>query len=93
MVGSVLSEGDQQPDQELQQQYQKFGFKFFSLPPVSHAVTATFPSAPPLSTVLAPLRVYPRLATYIQVLSPLWALSSWRSLCVFGGNVVFKSWN
>lgn len=68
-VGSVLCQGEEKPDEELQKQYEKYGFKVFSLPEVSHAVTTTFPSAPPLSNVLGPMRVYPQLEAYIKVQS------------------------
>lgn len=66
IVGSVLSEGEEKPDEEIQKLYEKFGFKVFSLPEVSHAVTSSFPSTTPLSHVLGPYRVYPRLSSYIQ---------------------------
>lgn len=67
VVGSILSEGEEKPDEELQKMYEKFGFKVFSLPEVSHAVTTSFPCTTPLSYVLGPYRVYPRLASYIEV--------------------------
>lgn len=67
VVGSILSEGEEKPDEELQKLYEKFGFKVFSLPDVSHAVTTSFPCTTPLSYVLGPYRVYPRLASYIEV--------------------------
>lgn len=67
VVGSVLCEGEEKPDEELQKMYEKFGFKVFSLPEVSHAVTTSFPCSTPLSHVLGPYRVYPRLASYIEV--------------------------
>lgn len=67
VVGSVLSEGGETPDEEVQKLYEKFGFKVFSLPEVSHAVTTTFPCTTPLSYVLGTHRVYPRLASYIEV--------------------------
>ncbi|CAG06802.1 unnamed protein product, partial [Tetraodon nigroviridis] len=68
-VGSVLCEGEEKPDEELQKMYEKFGFKVFSLPEVSHAVTTTFPCTTSLSYVLGPYRVYPRLGSYIEVRS------------------------
>ncbi|KAM9361868.1 testis-expressed protein 264 [Symphorus nematophorus] len=73
VVGSVLCEGEEKPDEELQKLYEKFGFKVFSLPEVSHAVTTTFPCTTPLSHVLGPYRVYPKLASYIEE----------RKLCAF----------
>lgn len=68
-VGSVLCEGEEKPDEELQKMYEKFGFKVFSLPEVSHAVTTTFPCTTSLSYVLGPYRVYPKLGSYIEVCS------------------------
>ncbi|XP_061640622.1 testis-expressed protein 264 [Phyllopteryx taeniolatus] len=66
IVGSVLSEGEEKPDEALQKLYEKFGFKLFSLPEVNHAVTTSFPSTTSLSYILAPFRVYPRLKSYIK---------------------------
>lgn len=69
-VGSVLCEGEEKPDEELQKMYEKFGFKVFSLPEVSHTVTTAFPCTTSLSYVLGAYRVYPKLASYIEVRSP-----------------------
>ncbi|XP_051932904.1 testis-expressed protein 264 homolog [Hippocampus zosterae] len=66
VVGSILSEGEEKPDEDLQKLYEKFGFKMFSLPEVNHAVTTSFPSTTSLSYILAPFRVYPRLKSYIE---------------------------
>lgn len=66
VVGSVLCEGEEKPDEELQKTYERFGFKVFSLPEVNHAVTTSFPCTTPLSHVLGPYRVYPRIASYIE---------------------------
>ncbi|XP_037625157.1 testis-expressed protein 264 [Sebastes umbrosus] len=73
VVGSVLCEGEEKPDEELQKMYEKYGFKLFSMPEVSHAVTTSFACTTPLSHVLGPYRVYPRLASYIEE----------RKLCAF----------
>ncbi|XP_071368248.1 testis-expressed protein 264, partial [Centroberyx affinis] len=73
VVGSVLSEGEEKPDEELQKLYEKFGFKVFSLPEVTHAVTTSFPCTTPLSHVLGTFRVYPKLTAYIEE----------RKLCAF----------
>ncbi|XP_029357843.1 testis-expressed protein 264 [Echeneis naucrates] len=73
LVGSVLCKGEEKPDEELQKLYEKFGFKVFSLPEVSHAVTTSFPCTTPLSHVLGPYRVYPKLTSYIEE----------RKLCAF----------
>ncbi|XP_056884969.1 testis-expressed protein 264 homolog [Takifugu flavidus] len=72
-VGSVLSEGEEKPDEELQKMYEKFGFKVFSLPEVSHTVTTAFPCTTSLSYALGAYRVYPKLASYIEE----------RKLCAF----------
>ncbi|XP_068171294.1 testis-expressed protein 264 [Antennarius striatus] len=72
-VGNILCEGEEKPDEELQTLYEKFGFKLFSLPEVSHAVTTTFPSTTFLSNLLGPYRVYPQLGSYIEE----------RKLCAF----------
>lgn len=66
IVGSILSEGQEKPDEEVQKLFEKFGFKLFSLPEVSHAVTTTFPSTSALSHVIGPYRVYPRLGAYVK---------------------------
>ncbi|XP_053725338.1 testis-expressed protein 264 [Synchiropus splendidus] len=73
IVGSILCEGEDQPDQEMQKLYEKFGFKVFSLPEVTHAVTTTFPCNTSLSHVVASYRVYPKLGSYIEE----------RKLCAF----------
>lgn len=70
-VGSVLCEGEEKPDEELQKMYEKFGFKVFSLPEVSHTVTTAFPCTTSLSYVLGAYRVYPKLSSYIEVRSLL----------------------
>ncbi|XP_028854263.1 testis-expressed protein 264 [Denticeps clupeoides] len=72
-VGSILSEGEEQPDDELQRLYEKFGFSVISFPEVDHAVEAIFPNRSPLSAMMATYRVYPELASYIME----------RKLCAF----------
>ncbi|KAM7006896.1 testis-expressed protein 264 homolog [Tautogolabrus adspersus] len=84
VVGSVLCEGEEQPDKELQELYQKFGFKVFSLPEVSHAVTTSFPCTTPLSNLLGPYRVYPRLSSYIEERK----LSAFPTIEVCGSDVI-----
>lgn len=66
IVGSILSEGEEKPDEEVQKLYEKFGFKMFSLPEVSHAVTTNFRVTSRLSYVVAPNRIYPQLGSYIE---------------------------
>nr|XP_020463513.1 testis-expressed protein 264-like isoform X2 [Monopterus albus] len=80
-VGSVLCEGEEKPDEELQKLYEKFGFKVISLPEVSHAVTTSFPFTSPLSHMLAAYRVYPRLVSYIEE----------RKLCAFPFIEIYNS--
>lgn len=65
-VGSVLSEGDTRPSEELQQLYEKFGFRVFSFPEVTHVVSASFPYRTPLSIFFGVQRVYPQLESYIK---------------------------
>ncbi|XP_060897889.1 testis-expressed protein 264 homolog [Labrus mixtus] len=84
VVGSVLCEGEEQPDKELQELYQKYGFKVFSVPEVSHAVTTSFPCTTPLSNVLGPYRVYPRLSSYIEERK----LSAFPTIEICGSDVI-----
>ncbi|XP_062401718.1 testis-expressed protein 264 [Sardina pilchardus] len=64
-VGSILSEGDDKPDEDLQKEYERFGFSVMSFPEVDHAVTTTFPNKSPISPLIAAYRVYPELGNYI----------------------------
>ncbi|XP_059384672.1 testis-expressed protein 264 homolog [Carassius carassius] len=65
-VGSILSEGEDRPNEEQQQLYVKNGFGVFSFPEVTHVVTASFPHRTPLSIFLGVQRVYPQLNCYIK---------------------------
>ncbi|KAI5607084.1 testis-expressed protein 264-like isoform X1 [Silurus asotus] len=65
-VGSILSEGDQRPSAELQELYEKFGFRIFTFPEVTHVVSSCFPYRTRLSIILGVYRVYPQLACYIK---------------------------
>ncbi|XP_016380707.1 testis-expressed sequence 264 protein-like [Sinocyclocheilus rhinocerous] len=65
-VGSILSEGEDGPNEEQQQLYEKNGFRVFSFPEVTHVVTASFPHRTPLSIFLGVQRVYPQLNCYIK---------------------------
>ncbi|XP_043932287.1 testis-expressed protein 264 [Protopterus annectens] len=67
IVGSILCEGEEKPSDELIQLYQKFGYKIFSFPEISVAVTTTFPFTTFLSIFLAVRWVYGALAAYIEV--------------------------
>uniref|UniRef100_A0A3P9LX74 Testis expressed 264, ER-phagy receptor a n=1 Tax=Oryzias latipes TaxID=8090 RepID=A0A3P9LX74_ORYLA len=81
VVGSILCEGDEKPDEELVKLYEKFGFTVFSLPEVNHAVTTSFPCTTHLSHVLGPYRVYSRLSSYIEE----------RKLCAFPTVEIYTS--
>ncbi|KAK3536725.1 hypothetical protein QTP86_022449 [Hemibagrus guttatus] len=65
-VGSILSEGDQRPSEELQELYEKFGFRIFTFPEVTHMVSSCFPYRTRLSITLGVCRVYPQLNCYIK---------------------------
>ncbi|KAF4107319.1 testis-expressed protein 264 homolog [Onychostoma macrolepis] len=65
-VGSILSEGEDAPNEEQQQLYEKHGFRVFSFPEVTHVVTASFPHRTSLSIFLGVQRVYPQLNCYIK---------------------------
>lgn len=66
VVGSILSEGENKPDEELLKSYETSGFNIFSFPEVTHAVTTSFPNRTFLSVLLGIWRVYPRLGHYIK---------------------------
>lgn len=66
IVGSILSEGDEKPSEELVKLYEQFGFRIFSFPEVTHVVMTTFPFMTFLSLLLATYRVYPVLNNYIK---------------------------
>ncbi|KAK7127548.1 hypothetical protein R3I93_020202 [Phoxinus phoxinus] len=65
-VGSILSEGEDGPNEDQQQLYEKHGFRVFSFPEVTHVVTASFPHRTPLSIFLGVQRVRPQLNYYIK---------------------------
>lgn len=65
-VGSILCHGEEKPSEELIQLYQKYGYKIFSFPEISTAVTTTFPFTTFLSIFLAVRWVYGALAAYIE---------------------------
>ncbi|XP_078065466.1 testis-expressed protein 264-like [Mustelus asterias] len=66
IAGSILSEGDEKPSEELVKLFEKFGFKIISFPEVTHAVMASFPFTTFLSLLIAMYRVYPVLNNYIK---------------------------
>ncbi|XP_030633062.1 testis-expressed protein 264 [Chanos chanos] len=65
-VGSILSEGPEKPCEEQQRLFEKFGFRIFSFPEVTHVVATAFPHRTPLSIFLGVQRVYPQLSCYIK---------------------------
>ncbi|XP_048404079.2 testis-expressed protein 264 homolog [Stegostoma tigrinum] len=66
IAGSILSEGDEKPSEELVKLFEKFGFKIISFPEVTHVVMTTFPFTTFLSLLIAMYRVYPVLNNYIK---------------------------
>lgn len=66
-VGSILSEGQNQVDQECLKLYEASGFNVFSFPEVTHVVTTSFPHRKFFSALMRISRVYPRLQHYIKV--------------------------
>ncbi|XP_029007915.1 testis-expressed protein 264 homolog [Betta splendens] len=65
-VGSILSEGENKPDEQLLQRYETSGFNVFSFPEVTHVVTTSIPHKPFLSIPLRVGKVYPQLQHYIK---------------------------
>ncbi|XP_026162773.1 testis-expressed protein 264 isoform X1 [Mastacembelus armatus] len=65
-VGSILSEGENKPDEELLKRYETLGFNVFSFPEVTHVVSTSFPHRTFLSVLLSVRRVYPQLEHYIK---------------------------
>ncbi|KAK3574731.1 hypothetical protein QTP86_017543, partial [Hemibagrus guttatus] len=64
-VGSILSQDEEKPDEELQRLYEKFGFRVISFPDISCAVTSSFPNRWMLSHICGAYRVFPELNSYI----------------------------
>lgn len=64
-VGSILSQDEEKPDEELQRLYEKFGFRVVSFPESSCAVTSSFPNRCMLSPICGAYRVFPELHSYI----------------------------
>ncbi|KAM9758827.1 testis-expressed protein 264 isoform 2-T2 [Menidia menidia] len=65
-AGSILSEGENEVNEELLRRYKASGFNVFSLPQVTHVVTTSFPQKTFFSNLLRVRRVYPRLEHYIK---------------------------
>ncbi|XP_051563540.1 testis-expressed protein 264-like isoform X2 [Myxocyprinus asiaticus] len=66
VVGSILSENEEKPDEQLQRLYEKFGYMVISFPEVTCAVTSSFPNRCALSPICGAYRVYPELEQYIK---------------------------
>lgn len=66
-VGTIISEGDELPDQNLVDAFQSKGFYLFFLPAVTNAVRTSFPNRTSLSLLIAIFKVYPLLAEYVKV--------------------------
>ncbi|XP_043564407.1 testis-expressed protein 264 homolog isoform X2 [Chiloscyllium plagiosum] len=66
IAGSILSEGEEKPSEELIKLFEKFGFKIISFPEVTHVVMTTFPFTTFLSLFIAMYRVYPILNNYVK---------------------------
>ncbi|XP_038054377.1 testis-expressed protein 264-like [Patiria miniata] len=65
IVGTILSEGDNQADAELETQLVNQGFKIADFPEVSNMVQTTFPYVTTLSIYIAVYRVYAALSDYL----------------------------
>ncbi|XP_022098842.1 testis-expressed protein 264-like [Acanthaster planci] len=66
IVGMILSEGDDEPDKELEERLVAKGFKTADFPEVSTMVQTTFPFTTTLSIYIAIFRVYPALHNYVK---------------------------
>ncbi|XP_071960972.1 testis-expressed protein 264-like [Antedon mediterranea] len=65
-VGTILSEGDAEPDKELMEKLESNGYKFHNIPEVTNMVHTTFPNKSFLSIIIGMQRVYPAFGTYIE---------------------------
>lgn len=66
-IGRILSEGEDEPDEELIQRCEGSGFKVFSFPYATHVVTTSLPCRTVFSVPVGVGRVYPKLEHYIKV--------------------------
>lgn len=66
VVGAILAENDEVPDEDQKKKLLEEGYKIFMLPAVSYAVKTDFPFTSYLSIMIAVLRVYPRLSQYVK---------------------------
>ncbi|XP_017263685.1 testis-expressed protein 264 [Kryptolebias marmoratus] len=65
-VGCILSEGENQVDEELLKRCRASGFNVFSFPEITHVVTTSIPHRAFFSSILRVRRVYPQLEQYIK---------------------------
>lgn len=70
-VGCILSEGENQVDEELLKRCKASGFNVFSFPEITHVVTTSIPHRGFFSTIRV-RRVYPQLEQYIKVCGFSW---------------------
>ena len=67
VVGSILAEGSEKPDDELVKLFEGHGFKLCSFPAVSRVVSTTFPYTTFLSIYIYVYRVYTAVGNYGKV--------------------------
>ena len=67
-VGCILTEGNQEFDDELLKLFEGHGFMLFNIPAVQQVVTTTFPYNTVLSIYIAIYRVYSAIGRYMEVL-------------------------
>lgn len=70
-VGCILGETESEADPQVRAAYAKEKYKFMTLPAVKASVNCVFPYINMLSIFIAIKRVYPALASYINVRSCL----------------------
>ncbi|XP_013383874.1 testis-expressed protein 264-like [Lingula anatina] len=66
VVGSILAEGDKEPDPAQKEEYQRRGYKFHTFPAVTNVVKTKFPYNTAISILVAIKRVYPVLGQYVK---------------------------
>ncbi|XP_005090851.1 testis-expressed protein 264 [Aplysia californica] len=66
VVGSVLSEGSSEINEEEVKKFTEQGFKILHLPEVAYAVRTKFPHVTSLSILIAIFKAYPQLKEYIE---------------------------
>lgn len=70
-VGCILGKTESEADPQVRAAYAKEKYKFMTLPAVKASVNCVFPYINMLSIFIAIKRVYPALASYINVRSCL----------------------